>query len=237
MANYVKFMRGTPAAYLALPVKEPDTIYFVYEEENTYGDLYIGSRKVASNISDDTGAIATKLNELADVDVSLGLTDGQLLAWNAAHAKWEPMTLAIFGGATDSTYGSAGLVPAPKPGDITKFLKGDGTWAELPLLASLTYKIVNSVDEIDLSAEDADKYIYLVKNNDIYDEYLVIEGKVELIGNNAISLDGYMTTTAYETDIAERLNNYIDAATYQQNNLSITNRLNDLEDITSWKTL
>ena len=35
----------------------------------------------------------------------------------------------VFTGATSSTAGTAGLVPAPAAGDNTKFLKGDGTWA------------------------------------------------------------------------------------------------------------
>lgn len=34
------------------------------------------------------------------------------------------------GGATASTDGTAGVVPAPEAGDEGKFLKGDGTWAE-----------------------------------------------------------------------------------------------------------
>ena len=36
-----------------------------------------------------------------------------------------------FTGATDTTDGTHGLVPAPVAGDNTKFLKGDGTWAEV----------------------------------------------------------------------------------------------------------
>jgi hypothetical protein len=35
----------------------------------------------------------------------------------------------VFTGATSSTAGTAGLVPAPAAGDNAKFLKGDGTWA------------------------------------------------------------------------------------------------------------
>jgi len=35
-----------------------------------------------------------------------------------------------FTGATASTDGTHGLVPAPEAGDQDKYLKGDGTWAE-----------------------------------------------------------------------------------------------------------
>lgn len=34
-------------------------------------------------------------------------------------------------GATASTDGTAGIVPAPEAGDDEKFLRGDGTWAEV----------------------------------------------------------------------------------------------------------
>ena len=37
----------------------------------------------------------------------------------------------VFIGATDSNDGVAGLVPAPTIADRFKYLKGDGTWAEV----------------------------------------------------------------------------------------------------------
>lgn len=38
-----------------------------------------------------------------------------------------------FTGATSQDAGAHGLVPAPTTGDISKFLKGDGTWATVPM--------------------------------------------------------------------------------------------------------
>jgi hypothetical protein len=35
-------------------------------------------------------------------------------------------------GATEEENGTMGLVPAPSAGDNSKFLRGDGTWAEMP---------------------------------------------------------------------------------------------------------
>lgn len=40
-------------------------------------------------------------------------------------------TYSDFTGATDISAGDHGLVPAPKAGDNNKYLKGDGTWAEV----------------------------------------------------------------------------------------------------------
>ena len=53
-------------------------------------------------------------------------TDGTV-AWTATPVIPQEMT-----GATASTDGASGLVPAPTAGDQAKFLKGDGTWAAPP---------------------------------------------------------------------------------------------------------
>lgn len=60
----------------------------------------------------------------------------------------------------------------------------------------LTRKKVASVDAIDPEAEDAEKYIYLVPKtgsdeDDLYDEYMVLDGKVEHVGNTKVDLSGY----------------------------------------------
>lgn len=46
------------------------------------------------------------------------------------------LTVPEMTGATASTDGESGLVPAPDAGDEDKFLKGDGTWADVPSLPS-----------------------------------------------------------------------------------------------------
>ena len=61
----------------------------------------------------------------------------------------------------------------------------------------LTRKKVASVDEIDLEAADADRYIYMVpktggKNGDKYDEYMVLDGALEPVGDWKVNLSGYV---------------------------------------------
>ena len=41
-------------------------------------------------------------------------------------------TYSVFSGATSSDAGESGLVPAPTTGDDDKYLKGNGTWADIP---------------------------------------------------------------------------------------------------------
>lgn len=63
----------------------------------------------------------------------------------------------------------------------------------------LERKIVESVEAIDPGAADADHYLYMVKRADSasgnqYDEYLVIGGAVERVGDWDIDLSGYVQT-------------------------------------------
>lgn len=64
--------------------------------------------------------------------------------------------------------------------------------------------IVTSKEEIDVSAEGAGSFIYMVPNEngtdgDRYDEYVVIDGKIEKVGSWAVDLSDYATTEELET--------------------------------------
>lgn len=132
--NYVKFLRGTPSAYASLIQKDPDTLYFITATDATVGKLYLGNILVAGNVTADGTNIIDSLGELIDVNLQ-GLQSGQVLSYNGT--KWVPMTLPeavetpVMTGATVDLAGTAGLVPAPNAGDQNKFLRGDGTWAEV----------------------------------------------------------------------------------------------------------
>ena len=58
--------------------------------------------------------------------------------------------------------------------------------------------MVNSVDNINLTAADADKYIYLVKNGETYDEYMVVDGKLEKVGDWSVNMDGYVQDSDFQ---------------------------------------
>lgn len=242
--NYVKFLRGTPEAFKALATKENDTIYFIFKEEEEFGQLYIGDRLVSDQTSSDS--IVDTLAELTDVDVSVK-SNNQVLAWDAVNSKWKPMSIPVavaMTGATLDMAGTEGLVPAPAAGDNIKFLRGDGTWVELPTLAGLTYKKVDSTDDIDLSADDAGLYVYLVPNTSgTFTEYLVIDGTLEVIGSSEVSLDGYATTTQLSSvanrvqTIEDSLNNYVQQTIYEAKVADIEARLAKTEASTTWGSL
>lgn len=91
LANYVKFLRGTPEAFKNLKTKDDDTFYFIKAAEATIGRLYLGNVLIASDVSEDGTSIEGKLENLTDVDFSGGIQEKQVLGYNGT--KWIPMTL------------------------------------------------------------------------------------------------------------------------------------------------
>lgn len=79
------------------------------------GDVTVS--EVPSVTASDNGKIATVVNG----------------AWSARH----PTSYNPFKGASASAAGAVGLVPSPKQGQQNRYLKGDGTWADvLPQVAA-----------------------------------------------------------------------------------------------------
>lgn len=80
-------------------------------------------------------------------------------------------------------------------------------------------KIVNSTAGIDLTAEDASQYIYMVKKSgtktgDKYDEYMVLDGALEKVGDWEVDLSNYvqkdgnkvLSTNDFTNELLEKLN-------------------------------
>lgn len=83
MANYVKFRRGTPEAFSQLDLREPDTLYFIYKEDESTAELYLGSKK----ISGEGGVGATNLSDLKDIIIN-NVNDKDLLVYDSEQGKW-----------------------------------------------------------------------------------------------------------------------------------------------------
>lgn len=123
LAQYVKFVRGTPTAFSNLANKDSDTLYFISETDASTGVLYLGTKLISGSISSsDLGTVI--LNNLGN---------GDLLVYDSTQSAWVNTTptqlVGIMQGATSTTNGRAGLTPVPMAGDQNKFLRGDGTWA------------------------------------------------------------------------------------------------------------
>ena len=74
-------------------------------------------------------------------------------------------------------------------------------------LDHLERKIVVSEDSIEVDAEDADRYIYMVPNDrGSYDEYMVINGALEKVGDWTIDLGDYATIESVEAALELKAN-------------------------------
>lgn len=125
MAQYVRFMRGNSQAFSLLAQKDKDTLYFIYDNDNE-GKLYLGDRLIAGG---DIGS--TSIDELRDVLISEGVTDGSLLVYEQGQWVNKPLdnVISVFVGSTPDSTGVPGLVPAPPADSPNLFLRSDGTWA------------------------------------------------------------------------------------------------------------
>ncbi len=127
MANYVKFMRGTTAAYNRLTTVDNDTLYFLSDNDGKEGSLYLGANLIAG--PDVSGA--TSLGELTDILLTPGLDYDAILMYDSVELKWRDYSFdaLTFRAATENLDGVAGFVPAPEFNERNKFLRGDGVWA------------------------------------------------------------------------------------------------------------
>lgn len=91
--------------------------------------------------------------------------------------------------------------------------------SEIAKVDHLSRKIVKSIDDIDIDATDALKYIYMVPNgltedDDKYNEYMVVEAEgernLEKVGDWAVDLSGYATVQSVE-DLTAVVDKKVDA--------------------------
>ena len=95
--NYVKFQRGSQAAYDLLVKNnraDDNTLYFIYPEENgTVGKLYLGTRLISGG---DVVLTSASLNDLADV-ITSNITNNSFLVAEITegnNAIWRNRTLS-----------------------------------------------------------------------------------------------------------------------------------------------
>lgn len=240
--NFVKFIRGTQTAFSNLRTKDPNTLYFVYQNaDSTYGSLYLGDKL----ISGGEVASVVSLSDLSDIELA-DVVANQILVYDAESEKWKNLDLAQAlqnaginpGNSVTQVEPNAGesdaeaidrVIPDPNEGDVAfvgdnVYIYNGDSWQQISdgnlqeqidaiketigepgdnenpatglyqvinnAIANvnhLSYKKIASLDDIILDAENADRYVYLVNQsvgslNDIYDEYLVIDGALEKIG-------------------------------------------------------
>jgi hypothetical protein len=85
LANYVKFRRGLIDDFEKLPIenREPDTLYFIYDENGESAELYLGARKISGE-----GSISTEsISELKDIVITK-VQNNDLLVYDDISQTW-----------------------------------------------------------------------------------------------------------------------------------------------------
>lgn len=184
---------GTPAQVFEVTPEENETenaaVVRITNGKSNTGDLILVS--VSGNINtwvhsgnDAVGAKFTKLTQefkATDIifDKDIGTGDGSL----DANGKSLTEVITVINEKINNTY-----TKEETNSEISKAVANAG---------HLKRVIKNSVADIDLTADDADQYIYLVPNVDNedgnkYDEYIVIDGALEKVGDWKVNLDDYV---------------------------------------------
>lgn len=117
-----------------------------------------------------------------------------------------------------------GLSIPTKTSELTndaKFQNDTEVAAAIANSDKLVRKKIDSLSDIDLTADDADKYIYMlpVTNSDgdtYYQQYMIIDGVAEAIGTTKIDLEGYLTDNDVATDaeVDEGIEEGLDFSTF-----------------------
>ena len=113
-----------------------DTLYFIYGEDENTAELYLGSKLISGG--DGSAGGVSSLAELSDVILNSELRDKDFLVYDSSvgdKGAWVSKSLSdaisVMIGATISSDGQVGLVPAPTAGPANRYLRSDGTWATI----------------------------------------------------------------------------------------------------------
>lgn len=188
---------GTPAQVFEVTPEENETenaaVVRITNGKSNIGDLILVS--VNGNINtwvhsgnDAVGAKFTKLTQefkATDIifDKDIGTGDGSL----DVNGKSLTEVITVINEKINNTY-TKEETDTKITSEISKAVADAG---------HLKRVIKNSVADIDLTVDDADQYIYLVPNADNedgnkYDEYIVIDGMLEKVGDWKVNLDDYV---------------------------------------------
>lgn len=111
--------------------------------------------------------------------------------------KGDNADVVEFSGATSAAAGTAGFVPAPAKGQQGKYLKGDGTWADLPSAGTGAKGITYLVDAVNRT--DTDKAVTPRSVNTVYKMFNRATGVHEADTNYTTLMARGMSLNAEET--------------------------------------
>lgn len=271
-----------------------DTLYFIYESADaTTGNLYLGTKLIggtgsggANSLADLTDVIVSEISNKDILIYSGGSwingTIEDIINLNTSTLEIDSTGAITIAGFTQAEVGtipqkdSSGKITWVAPGNLSEITNINNQLQNIynkeevnNLIASvnhLSYKKVGSLDEINTSATDASRYIYLVStgnlSGNLYDEYMVIDNELEPVGSWEVNLndyitndqltavlENYVTTEAFNTKVGEietSINTLIEFKnkvgdlstlnTYNENS-TLVEQVNYLTEKLTWKEI
>lgn len=217
--NFVKFLRGSQAAYDRLQSPDINTLYFIYDEESTdqqpSGKLYLGRYLI-----NDSNLNTIALSDLSDTDIGT-LTGTEILRYNSTLQKWQPVLASDLLAELDIQAGAAVVnsgitkqagetdadaldraVSTKKEGDLaivdgTVYVYDDNAW--LKLIDSTVADIGNLADRV-AALETAIDDVYTKSETDSAIAAVVATAN-HLTYTTTTSLDGKDPTNAANQNI------------------------------------
>ena len=190
---YIKFQRGSLAAYQALTSYDDNTLYFVTPEngEGAVGRLYLGDKLISGG---DLVLQFANLNDLADVIVD-GAGSGDFLVRNEA-GKWVPKTAADVAAEVletlklhktlaynaEGALGIAGFDAAENGAQLMKNSNGDLVWVKPD--TTTVEGIQGTVGELKTSVEALDGEV-----DAVVEDVTALEERAKAVEQNLAALE------------------------------------------------
>ena len=233
-----------------------DTLYFIYESADaTTGSLYLGTKLIggtgsggANSLADLTDVIVSEISNKDILIYNRGSwvngTIEDIINLNASTLEIDSTGAITIAGFTQAEVGtipkkdSSGNITWVAPGNLSEITNINNQLQNIynkeevnNLIASvnhLSYKKVGSLEEINTSATDASRYIYLVStgnlSGNLYDEYMVIDNELEPVGSWEVNLNDYITND----QLTAVLGNYVTTEAFNTKVGEIDNSINSL---------
>ena len=152
-------------------------------------------------------------------------------------------------GATASTDGTGGLVPAPSAGDQNKYLRGDGTWANpTSTLQTIVTNLIGSdagktirtiaseeassavasvIDNAPAAFDTLKEIADWIQSNTSAADIITLDNRVDSLEEEVFGADGTGTTDGL----------IVDVSTLQTNYTTLSTTVNNIEQTVRWQDM
>jgi hypothetical protein len=125
-------------AYVNSETNPTEVEFQYYRSVNAHSASQQGDQVFVYKLTSASGGTWTVTTREASSKIVAGTNMGSSYSNGVLTLTATDTTYSAFTGASSSTAGTSGLVPAPSSGDDGKFLKGNGSWANVEALPAVT---------------------------------------------------------------------------------------------------